>query len=324
MTAIESQELASVLDQIRQWPESLRLELAREVLEDFPESTSDTPPRRLPPNQIIGILKTDRPPPTDGECRQIVDQDRNRTVPLVSGRGWNWQLWRAGAIERQIEGITPLLASWESKSDPAQVRLQAYLDSVMARLLPLPADGPLFLHLDVDVGDPQKLLRHYDLENYLTPFFGSGRLPSRRFVLASARKYVGGGSRLRIGAAIPHGGADNGGWTSFSLNAGRGTSQKDWKARIVRALTASALPPVEPGRAKVRLAWRCAPGRNWTSLWKPTGDAMGPVLGMPDPQSPFQLNDDRIVDLELHRNDDDTIGHDVVVGMWWRGMDSVS
>lgn len=78
MTAIESQEFASVLERIRRWPESLRLELARQVLDESEESALDTPPRRFPPNRIIGILKTSNPPPTDAECQQILEEERER------------------------------------------------------------------------------------------------------------------------------------------------------------------------------------------------------------------------------------------------------
>lgn len=324
MTAAESKELTSVFDRVRQWPVSLRLELARQILHDLPDTLCDTPQTRPPAEQTLGTPDTDNPPPPSAECRRWDDVETDVHDDLDPRSASDWRLWETGDVERLVEGITPLLASWESKADPAQVRLQAYLDSVLAQLLPLPDAEPLFLHLDVDVGDPLKLLRHYDLENYLTPFFGSGRLPSRRFVLVSARKYVGGGSSLKIGRAIPRERPDEDGWTSFSTNAGRGASEKGWKTRIVDALSSSGLPPVAPGGAKVRLAWRCATGRNWTSLWKPTGDAMGPVLGMPDAKKPFQLSDDRIVDLEFHRNDDDALGHDVVVGMWWRGSDSAT
>jgi hypothetical protein len=57
-------------------------------------------------------------------------------------------------------------------------------------------------------------------------------------------------------------------------------------------------------------------GRNWSTLWKPAIDALGPLLGMPDPNHPFRPSDDRIVDLTLHRNVDDALGHDVVVTVW--------
>jgi hypothetical protein len=45
---------------------------------------------------------------------------------------------------------------------------------------------------------------------------------------------------------------------------------------------------------------------------------MGPVLGEANPQKPFDLNDGRIVSLQLHLNVSPTVGHAVDVGMWWR------
>ena len=53
-------------------------------------------------------------------------------------------------------------------------------------------------------------------------------------------------------------------------------------------------------------------------LWKPTGDAMGPVLGEPEAKRPYNLADDRITVLYLHLNPDTSMGNDVDVGMWWR------
>lgn len=229
-----------------------------------------------------------------------------------------WQLWQAGSIQRQIEGITPLLASWENNSHPAQIRLREYLDAITTQLLPLPDGVPLFLHLDVDVEDSVRLLRHYDLENYLTPLFGSQWLPSSKFHLVTAKKYVGGGSRIAWGLAVPADLDDDDAWSHFSFDAGQGTSKSEWKERIRKSLASSCTSPLPPGAANVRLAWRCSDARNWSSLWKPTGDAMEPVLGCENPQRPYHLNDDRIVDLEFHRNIDNTLGHNVVVGMWWR------
>jgi hypothetical protein len=229
-----------------------------------------------------------------------------------------WKLWVAGPIERKVEGISPLLASWEKSSHPAQIRLRSYLEATVAQLLPLPDSVPLFLHLDVDVGHPERLLHHYDLENYLTPLFGSRWLPSARFAFVSARKFVGGGSRIACGVATPSVPTDEDGWSHFSINAGCGASHRNWKERT-RSMLASTCPSlIPPGPARVRLAWRCAARRHWCALWKPTGDAMGPVLGVADLQRPYQLDDDRIVDLEFHRDVDNDLGRDVVVGMWWR------
>jgi hypothetical protein len=41
------------------------------------------------------------------------------------------------------------------------------------------------------------------------------------------------------------------------------------------------------------------------------------VLGISNPELPFRPDDDRIVELELHRSIDDALGHDVVVEAWW-------
>jgi hypothetical protein len=237
---------------------------------------------------------------------------------LETGGIMRWQLWQPGPVEQQLDGISPLLASWEKSTHPAQVRLRAYLNDIICKLMPLPKIGPFFLRLEVDVQDPQRLLRHYDLENYLTPLFSSQCLPSYRFALVTATKYVGGGSRIAWGKASPCSSIDGENWSSFSFNAGCGATQKSWKERIRSALALCDPIVVPPGPARIRMAWRCASHRNWCSLWKPTGDAMGPVLGVANPKRPYHLDDDRIVDLEFHRNIDDSLGHDVEVGMWWQ------
>ena len=227
-----------------------------------------------------------------------------------------WQLWARGAVERAIDPVEPLLASWEKSTDPAQNRLRAYLDEVTAALSPLPESDPLFLHLDVDVGDPSRLLRHYDLENYLTPLFGSRALPASQFVLVTAHKQVGGGSSFACGRAVP--GSAPEGWAHRTTEAGSGTSHRRWKEGRESSLARSGAEELPAGPVAVRIAWQCAGSRNWVNLWKPTGDAMGPIRGVPDPSKPFHLNDDRIVDLEMHRQVDDALGHDVVVGIWWQ------
>jgi hypothetical protein len=217
-----------------------------------------------------------------------------------------------------VDQVEPLLASWNARDDPAQIRLQAYLQQLGSAIGDLPAPpAQLFLHMDVDVVFPARLLRHYDLENYLTPVVQ--RLGQARFVFVSAKKRVGGGSRVTIGIAESRANRiDEGHPGFFSCHAGRGAQEKRWKAGIRAALAASEPTPLPPGPVEVRLAWRCSPSRNWVSLWKPTGDAMGPVLGEPDARNPFNPNDDRIVNVGLHRISDSEIGHDVDVAMWWR------
>jgi hypothetical protein len=229
-----------------------------------------------------------------------------------------WQLWTTGAPLRTVEGIQPLPACWNARTDPAQIRLQAYLDRLATSLGELPTCyGRLFLHMDIDVHDAAHLLHHHDLENYLTPVVH--RLGHARFVLVSARKQVGGGSRVIVGQAEPLGHLPEPHcWGHFACRAGSGTQEKRWKAGLRAALSTSEPRPLPAGPVSVHLAWRCSPARDWVSLWKPTGDAMGPVLGEPDARNPFNPADDRIVTLGLHLNVDPVAGHEVDVAMWWR------
>ncbi len=43
--------------------------------------------------------------------------------------------WRAGEALITLTDIKPLLASWDAKTHPNQVRLQAYLDDIQQRNL---------------------------------------------------------------------------------------------------------------------------------------------------------------------------------------------
>lgn len=229
-----------------------------------------------------------------------------------------WTLWSRGEELVSIENLQPRVASWEANADPEQIRLRSYVEDVFRRLQPSSAEKrPLYLHLDVDVGAPDRLLKGRDLENFLTPLFGRNRFESARFALVSGRKTVGGGSRLSLGIADAAERRPDG-WMHFSRACEGGTDRPAWKAALRDALAESKPVALPPGSVAVQLAWRCGPGRSWSNLWKATGDAMGPVLGVPNSRQPFNPDDDRIVDLILHRNLDYEARHEVTVGMWWR------
>ncbi len=230
-----------------------------------------------------------------------------------------WQLWTIGEEIRKIEGIQPVLASWMAKNHRDQIRLQTFLDDLIPRLEPLPTGRDLCLYMCIDVGDPKRLTHHYDLENYLTPLFGGRRLDTRRFLYVGARKCVGGGSFVVLGRAQPLE-LEFPGWTHFACALSGDTQTKKWKNQLRVALARQHLNPLRPGTVEVHLAWRCSDRnrRNWVWLWKPTGDAMGPVLGEPFPTNPFYPSDDRITHLGLHLNREDIPAGSVEVGMWWR------
>jgi len=230
-----------------------------------------------------------------------------------------WQLWTPDEIYNEIKLIEPQLESWNAKSDPAQIKLQKYLDEIERELGYIPSIGNrLFLHMDIDVLKQEHLLQHHDLDNYLYPIVK--RLGAARFIYVSATKRVWGGSRLVIGQAKPINElAKEESWQHFSYNAGNTSVQKpSWKQQLREALNATQSQQLQSGPVEVNLVWLCSSQRNWASLWKPTIDAMGPVLGEPFSSRPFYPNDDRIVSLALHLNIDDRIGWSVQVGMMWR------
>lgn len=230
----------------------------------------------------------------------------------------DWVLWTAAGVVRRVEGIVPLLAQWERSTHPAQRRLHAYLEELRSRLLPLPDQGNLYLTLSVDVERRERLVRHHDLENYLTPLFGTRCLNASQFVLVQASKRVGGGSSLTIGVAQPESPRLTSCWDHFSHRTAAPATSKQFKEELRSALESSVSKRMAEGPAEVTLAWSCSPARNWVNFWKPTGDAMGAVLGYKDPKRPYNPNDDRIVRLSLHRLDDVQAGEPVTVGMWWR------
>jgi hypothetical protein len=227
----------------------------------------------------------------------------------------DFAFWKHGAPIR-VENVQARLASWERKTHPEKVRLTKYLDELIPRLKPPPIERPLFLHLEVNIANRADLLRQQDLENYLTPLFGGRYLNSNEFVLVSAAKRVGGPNKVTIGYAEPYE-APNHEWHHFTCEEGRSAGSSDWKLSVRDRLRACSTLLCD-GPAEVQLAWRCSTRRKWVNLWKPTGDTMGAVLGDAAGRQPFNPKDDRIVSLWLHRTVDETLGHRVKIGMWWK------
>lgn len=233
-----------------------------------------------------------------------------------------YKLWYRGPVLKELRDFEPLLAQWEKSTHPAQIRLNDYLCRLKDHFLPLSSDSKeLFLHMEVDIQEPERLLDQKDLENYLTPLFGSKCFDSSRFILVSAIKRVGGGSSLQIGRAekytLPFDNSDSS-WGKAFCNPGSGTSSKKWKEQLHAELLTSCNAVLPEGPVEVHLAFRCSQRRNWANLWKPTGDAMGPVLGYASSNNIFHPKDDRITSISFHKTLDNMIGYGVEIGMWWR------
>ena len=78
MTTAESSEMVDVLNRVKDWPLDMRMALAQRILETAQRPMILEPPRTLSLHQVIGILKTDAPPPTDEECERIIEEERMR------------------------------------------------------------------------------------------------------------------------------------------------------------------------------------------------------------------------------------------------------
>jgi hypothetical protein len=85
MSTAEANEMGDVLDRVKTWPPPQRITLARHILEtlEVPATeesanrpTIEEPRRSWPIEKVLGLLKTDREPPDDEECRRIIEEER--------------------------------------------------------------------------------------------------------------------------------------------------------------------------------------------------------------------------------------------------------
>ena len=78
-------EVAEVMDRVKGWSPPTRIALARRILEslEVPAAADSVPPplaagsvRGVPVDAVAGLFRTDGPPLTDEECRQIIEEER--------------------------------------------------------------------------------------------------------------------------------------------------------------------------------------------------------------------------------------------------------
>jgi hypothetical protein len=75
MSFVESGKVEGILEELRNWPSSERLRLARLILETIESKPVSPPVRKGSLKDLLGILKTDAPPPNDDECRAILEDE---------------------------------------------------------------------------------------------------------------------------------------------------------------------------------------------------------------------------------------------------------
>lgn len=211
----------------------------------------------------------------------------------------------------------PVLESWNAADHPDQQRLRAYLDEVMRLVGPHALSTGEPLALELVVGLPTSHLPDRggrDLDNYLLPVVR--RVGADRVAAVFGRKLQQPGSTIAVGIAARQ--TDLPEAPQLRLRTTASTESHAWKQAIHDACRNVSSEPLPSGPLALCIRFGVSSQRNWSTLWKPAIDALGPMLGMPHPEHPFRPNDDRIVDLELHRDVGDALAHDVIIDFWWR------
>ncbi len=212
--------------------------------------------------------------------------------------------------------IAPQLASWDRAGRPSQLRLAKFLDHLMSRLSPdgVP-DGPLIFGLNVGLPGHVPLLIDHDVENYLYPAIT--RLRPHAIESVWGEKVHRDRSTAVLCKAEPLSLEALAGWSFAYVRTQCSTATEEWKYSVWNQVAAqAALAP--DGALEMHVGYRVGSGRAWLNVWKPSIDALGPILGVKDPRRPFDPRDDRIIRLRLHRHLDRALDNDVEMGIWWR------
>jgi len=202
--------------------------------------------------------------------------------------------------------VTPRLAAYNKADYPDQVRLRAYLDDIEALLADSQIDRPWALRLDVGLPVGRNLLNMADLDNYAYPL--ANRLKDPGLVSVWCTKQHSDQSFVRIDAARqlrPQ---------RTDVVVVRTPSATNYKERITAAVADAVQLP--PGPVRLELSFVVGPRRNWLVLWKPTIDALEPLLGRdPAGKRPWHPCDGRITELGMHLTVDPAFGSEIEVGI---------
>ena len=203
---------------------------------------------------------------------------------------------------------TPRLASWNKAGDPDQLRLAEYLDDTADLLMSARVNrGPWALVLDVAIPPGRDLLNMADLDNYAYPL--AARMRDERLVSVWCTKRHGTVSSALVAPAHETIGPPQ----SYMVRTTASAQTARYKEQVRSALVDAS--QLGPGPVQLQIAFVVGARRNWMNLWKPTIDALDPLLGRTRPDREWHPNDGRIVDLSLHVHKDPSLGHDVVASI---------
>lgn len=214
--------------------------------------------------------------------------------------------------------LAPVLESWNARGHPDQLRLDAFLDEAETAVALFPTEASLALELQVGLPPSRPLTSGGgDLDNYLFPI--ARRLGATRFDAVFATKRHAAASTLGVSQARPVAAQRK---PNMVVRTTASASTRAWKQQV-RDACAMAVP-VEPiqDAVSIDIEFRLSPDRNWSTVWKPAIDSLGPLLGVPDSRRPFTPSDDRIVRLGFHHSLDASVGCDIELSLWWDAASS--
>jgi hypothetical protein len=107
--------------------------------------------------------------------------------------------------------------------------------------------------------------------------------------------------------------ADPGGEYAFWARTSVSAEKRAYKESIRDQVTADN--PLPEGGVALQLAFIVGPHRAWANLWKPTIDALSPILGRGDPLREWNNRDGRITELGLHCTIAPDFGHEVEIAI---------
>ena len=201
----------------------------------------------------------------------------------------------------------PRLASWNKSSDPDQVRLREYLEDTAELLTASLQDEPWALRLDVGLHADRDLTDMADLDNYALPL--AAHLQTDDLVSVWCSKRHAATSSVLV-APVRETSPPAAVFTVRTTASSQTTAYKEQ----VRAAVAGA-PELPEGAVQLQVSSAVGPRRNWLNLWKPTIDALDPLLGATRPGRAWHPKDGRITSLGLHLSTDPDLGNDVLVAI---------
>lgn len=202
----------------------------------------------------------------------------------------------------------PRLASWNKSTDPDQVRLREYLEDTAQLVAPhRVASGPWALLLEVGLPQGRDLVDMADLDNYAFPL--ATRLRNEDLVSVWCTKRHAETSRIVVATADETTAPGD----TYTVRTTASATTTAYKEQVRSAVVDAAAIPAGP--VYLQVAFAVGPQRNWLNLWKPTIDALDPLLGRTREGRDWHPRDGRIADLGLHVTVDPSLGHDILISI---------